>query len=596
MLGNFETFMNLPFPEKRLHDLVADQTRRTPGHVAVRCSVRSLTYRELSEASDRVMAALVAVGAGPGRMVAVMIDRAIELPIALLGVLKSGAAFVPIDPTYPLQRQAYMVEHSGAETTVTVTRLAARATTQHVVIADDLRVETAPPIPAFMRDSLAYVMYTSGSTGRPKGVAVDHRALVKGVLAMVSVVRPRVDDVWLSVASASFDPVLVEMFLPLVHGNTVVIAEDSDVFDGNALRTILSTSKATVLQATPLIWRLLLQAGWMGPLRMALCGGEMLAPQLAAQLAARSAEVWNIYGPTETTVWSTAHRVTVDDRQVVPVGQPLLDTTVHVLDEEMHPVANGSTGEVWIGGGGVAQGYHRNPQLTAEKFMADPFGPAGSRFYRTGDLGRLRADGALELLGRADHQVKLRGHRVEMGEIENWLEEHPSVTGAIAMAHSAVAKREDVRLVAYVSVRQGHRFDESELRAHAALRLPQHMVPNILVPIEVWPRTPSGKIDRNKLPEPSASMAEGRPAVDWEDDTTRLLAGIWQELLGVAPLSPDAHFFGLGGHSLLVMQMAARIRTELGVRIKPAQMMLSPTLAEQAALVRAAVAAPLQNE
>ncbi len=586
-----EAVMGPPWPEQGLQELVAEQARRTPDRVALQSAERRLTYRELIGAADRVAAALLAGGAGPEQMVAVMIDRSIELPVALLGVMKSGAAFVPVDPAYPPQRQAYMLEDSGAYITLTVTRLAARTTTKNVVTVDDLPLDAAPIKSTSAHDGLAYLMYTSGSTGQPKGVAVDHRCLVKGVLAMGEVVRPKTEDVWLSVTSASFDPVLVELFLPLVHGNSVVIAGDTQVLDGEALRAVLNASKATVLQATPLTWRMLLEAGWNGPLRVALCGGETLAPPLAAELAARCTEVWNIYGPTETTIWSTAHRVTSLDRRVVPVGRPLPDTTVHILDEEMRPVAEGSSGEVWIGGGSVARGYHRKPELTAERFIADPFGPPESRLYRTGDLGRQLTDGALELMGRADHQVKLHGHRVELGEIENWLQEHPSVTGAVAVVQPAGAERDEHRLVAYVSVRQGHQFDESELRAHAALQLPHYMVPSTLVPIEVWQRTPNGKIDRNALPDPPAptSGVESRPvAGDWDDDITQVLARIWQELLGVVPPGPQAHFFALGGQSLQFMRIAARIRAEFGVRISIAQIMLSPTLAEQAALVRSA--------
>jgi len=588
-----------PWPERGLHELVADQAQRTPDRVAVSGSGRTLTYRELVEAVDRVAAALAAAGAGPGRMVAVMIDRSIELPVALLGVLKSGAAFVPVDPAYPPQRQAFMLDDSGAEITLTVSRLAGRTPATHVLTVDDLPAAAAAPTATAIHDGAAYVMYTSGSTGRPKGVAVDHRCLVKGVLVMGAVVRPQPDDVWLAVASASFDPVLVELFLPLVHGNSVVVAGDTQVLDGDALRVLLTTSGATVLQATPLTWRMLLESGWKGPLRVALCGGETLAPPLAAELTARCTEVWNIYGPTETTVWSTAHRVTPFDRRVVPVGRPLPDTTVHILDEAMRPVADGGSGEVWIGGGGVARGYHRRPELTAERFMADPFGPPGSRLYRTGDLGKLCADGALELLGRADHQVKLSGHRVELGEIEICLQEHSSVTGAVAVVRPARAAGEEERLVGYVRVRQGHAFDESALRAHAAIRLPRYMVPSTLVPIGIWPRTPSGKIDRSALPEPPAPTCEieSRPAAgDWDDETTRVLAAIWKELLGVAPPGPQAHFFGLGGHSLQVMRMVGRIRSELGVKINTAQMMLSPTLAEQAALVRGAAAGPSSSD
>ena len=601
MSGISESLMRPPWPERGLHELVAEQAQRAPDRVALRSPGRKLTYRELVEYADRVAAALLASGAGPERMVAVMIDRSIELPVALLGVMKSGAAFVPVDPAYPPQRQAYMLRDSGAEITLTVTRLADRATTELVINVDQLPADAAPIKFAPVHDSLAYLMYTSGSTGLPKGVAVDHRCLVKGVLAMGTVVRPKPDDVWLSVTSASFDPVLVELFLPLVHGNSVVMAGDTQVLDGEALSAVLSSSGATVLQATPLTWRMLVEAGWKGPLRIALCGGETLAPPLAAELAERCTEVWNIYGPTETTVWSTAHRFTSSDRRVVPVGRPLPDTTVYVLDEEMQPVEEGSGGEVWIGGGGVARGYHGKPELTAERFVSNPFGPAESRLYRTGDLGRQRADGTLELTGRADHQVKLFGHRVELGEIENWLQEHPSVTGAVAVVRPAGAQGQgdEQRLVAYVSLRQGHRFDESELRAHAAIRLPRYMVPGTLVAVEVWQRTPSGKIDRNALPDPPARSlgAESELAAsDWDDDITRVLAKIWEEMLGTAPLGPQAHFFALGGQSLQFMRMAARIRAEFGVRLSTAQMMLSPTLAEQAALVRTAAMVPATND
>lgn len=597
--GTSDALPQPPWPQQPLHTLVADRARRHPDRVAVRSAGRTLTYAELVAAADGVAAALLARGARPGQTVAVMSDRSIELPVALLGVLRSGAAFVPVDPTYPPQRQAHMLDDSGAEITLSVTRLAGRVTTSQVLSVDDLPDFTAgalPPSTTPVDDDLAYIMYTSGSTGRPKGVAVSHRCLVKGVLAMGSVVRPQSDDVWLSVASASFDPILVELFLPLVHGNAVVIAGDAQVLDGEALRAVLATSGATVLQATPLTWRMLLEAGWKGPLRVALCGGEALAPPLAAALAERCREVWNIYGPTETTVWSSAHRVTSSDRRVVPVGRPLPDTTLHVLDQELRPSAEGERGEVWIGGGGVARGYHRRPDLTAERFMPDPFGPPGSRLYRTGDLGLRRADGALELLGRADHQVKVGGLRVELGEIENGLMEHPSVTGAVVVVRSGGAEGEEPRLVAYVTVRPGHRFDESELRAHAALRLPRHVVPGTIVPIDVWPRTPSGKIDRSALPAPTSEVARRSAAGDWDDDTIRVLAGIWEELLNVAPAGPQAHFFGLGGHSLQSMRLAGRIRTRFGVRINAAQLMLAPTLGEQAALVRSAAVAPAPNE
>ncbi|MFI9275782.1 non-ribosomal peptide synthetase [Kitasatospora sp. NPDC052896] len=591
-----------PWPRRGLHELVAEQANRTPDRVAVRCGARSLSYRELVEAGDRAAARLAERGVGPGQVVAVMVDRSVELPVALLAVLGSGAAFVPVDPAYPRERQEHMLHDSGAATTLTVARLADRAGTADVLTLDQPEpparsaVAGPPrdgrPTPAATTDSLAYIMYTSGSTGRPKGVAVDHRCLVKGVLAMGAVVRPEPGDVWLSVTSASFDPVLVELFLPLVHGSTVEIATEQQVLDGEALRDLLAGSGATVLQATPLTWRLLLDAGWTGGLRVALCGGETLAPSLAAELVARCGSVWNIYGPTETTVWSTAHHVTPADRHAVPVGRPLPDTTVRVLDERMRAVAVGERGEVWIGGGGVTRGYHGRPELTDGSFVADPFGSAGDRLYRTGDLGRLRADGALELLGRADHQVKIRGHRVELGEIENWLQEHPSVAGAVVLPRLDGAEQ---GLVGYVRPDRDHPFDESRLRAHAAVRLPRHMVPGVFVRVDVWPRTPSGKIDRRALPAPgtagSGDVHGTSGVVDWEDATMGALADVWQHVLGVPPSGPEANFFALGGHSLQVMRMVKGIRARFGVRVNAARMMQSPTLAEQAALVRAAVAA-----
>ncbi|MEU5051515.1 non-ribosomal peptide synthetase [Streptomyces sp. NPDC021096] len=583
-----------PWPRRTLHELVAEQADRTPDRVAVRCGDRSLTYRDLAAAGRRAAARLAARGVGPGHTVAVMVDRSVELPVALLAVLASGAAFVPVDPGYPRERQAHMLADSGATTTLTVGRLADRAGTADVVVLDapdeDDATAAADVLPAVASGDLAYIMYTSGSTGRPKGVAVDHGCLVKGVLTMGAAVRPEPGDVWLSVTSASFDPVLIELFLPLVHGSTIVIASEQQVLDGEALHEVLAASGASVLQATPLTWRMLLDAGWAGGLRVGLCGGETLAPSLAAQLAERCGQVWNIYGPTETTVWSTAHLVTGDERDTVPVGRPLPDTTVHVLDAERRAVAAGESGEVWIGGGGVTRGYHGRPELTDECFVADPFGPPGARLYRTGDLGRLREDGALELLGRADHQVKIRGHRVELGEIENWLQEHPSVAGAAVVPQP---DGEEQRLVAYVRPGREHLFDEAELRAHAALRLPRHMVPGTFVRVDVWPRTPSGKIDRRALPVPAAPAAEAAApaATAWDDELTAALAGIWQDVLGAAPDGEEANFFGLGGHSLQVMQMVKRIRAAFGVRMNAARLMQAPTLGEQAALLRAAVTA-----
>lgn len=591
-----------PWPAVGLHELIAGQADRTPHRAAVRCGERLLSYGELLDAARTVANRLVQRGVGPGHRVAVSVDRSTDLPVALLGVLLAGAAFVPVDPAYPAERQAYMLRDAGARLTLTVGRLLGHGESREVpgdvLLLDDPRPVPPPAAQGTHRaagpDDLAYLMYTSGSTGRPKAVAVDHRCLVKGVLAMVAVVAPEPGDVWLSLTSASFDPILLDLFLPLLTGGCVVIARDGEVLDGQLLHELMDRHGATVLQATPLAWRMLLDAGWKGALRVALCGGEPLSPSLAAELRSRSRQVWNIYGPTETTIWSTAHLVTAADREAVPVGRPLPDTTVRLLDAERRPVAPGEHGEVWIGGGGVTRGYAGRPDLTAERFVADPSGPPGSRLYRTGDLGRLDPDGALVLLGRADHQIKIRGHRIEPGEIEYWLTEEPSVADAVVLARQ---DGEETRLVAYVRPERHAVIDGTRLRAHAAIRLPRHMLPAEYVTVQAWPRTPNGKIDRSALPRPAAWQPHrGGPAAPPRSDDTAstgdvvgVLAGIWQDVLGAAPSGPGADFFALGGTSLDVMRMVKTIRARFGVRLNAVGLMRVATLAAQAELVRTAV-------
>lgn len=594
-----------PWPQCALHELIALQAGRTPEREAVRCGRLRLTYRDLLTAARTVADRLGHRGIGPGHKVAVSVNRSTDLPVALLGVMLSGAAFVPVDPAYPLERQAYMLRDSGAQLTLTVASLADRVRTPEVLLLDD-RDPGTPPFeasgttrPAVTQDDLAYLMYTSGSTGRPKAVAVDHRCLTKGVLAMAPVVRPEQEDVWLSLTSASFDPVLIDLFLPLLSGGAVVIAEEHQVLDGRALCELLDSSGASVLQATPLAWSMLIDAGWTGGLRVALCGGEPLSPSLAAELCSRSRQVWNIYGPTETTIWSTAHRVAASDQRIVPVGRPLPDTTVHLLDEQRRPSGPGEPGEVWIGGGGVTRGYFGRPGLTEECFVADPFGPAGGRLYRTGDLGRFNADGALELLGRVDHQIKIRGHRVEPGEIENCLAQEPSVAEAVVLPWQVGGQQ---RLVAYVRPNHGSVIRKAQLRAHAAARLPRHMLPAAYLTVDVWPRTPNGKVDRRALPEPVVACTplddggvvappEESGVAGQQDDVTLALAAIWQGLLGGASPGPDADFFAMGGSSLDIMRMIGIIRTRFGVRMNAARMMRASTLADQAALLRTAIAA-----
>ncbi|OKI02583.1 peptide synthetase [Streptomyces sp. CB02923] len=601
--------MEPPWPAQGIPELVAAQAGRTPHRVAVRCGRRSLTYGELIGAASAVADRLERHGIGPGQRVAVRIDRSADLPVALLGVLLAGAAFVPVDPAYPAERQDYMLRDSEARVVLTVGRLTGGAESAEVLLldepdtgaypshadtsntADAADAAVAEVRPRAGQDDLAYLMYTSGSTGRPKAVAADHRCLVKGVLSMASVVGPGPDDVWLSLTSPSFDPVLVDLFLPLVSGGSVVIAEDQQILDGQALSELMAERRVTVVQATPLAWSMLLDGGWNGGLRVALCGGEPLSPSLAARLCAGAQHVWNIYGPTETTIWSTAHPVTGADEGVVPVGKPLPDTTLHLLDGERRPVAPGMQGEIWIGGGGVTRGYARQPGFTAERFVPDPFGPPGGRLYRTGDTGRLNAAGDLELTGRVDHQIKIRGHRVEPGEIESRLAEEPSVAEAVVMPHGTGENR---RLVACVRPARDAVVDETRLRAHAAARLPRHMLPSAYVTVGEWPRTPNGKVDRRalaELPVPAPAPEPGSgPSDDGVHGVTDVLAGIWRDLLGAPPHGEEADFFALGGTSLDVMRMTKEIRSRFGVRLNAVQLMRRATLGAQSEAVAQALA------
>ncbi len=415
--------------------MVVAQAARTPGAPAVTFGSESLTYAELDDRAARLAGHLAGLGVGPDVPVGVCVERSAEMVVALLAVAKAGGAYVPLDPTYPRDRLDFMLSDSGAEVVVT----------ESTVAAGRGAVPVAPAGP----DDLAYVIYTSGSTGRPKGVEIPNRALVNLLGAMADEPGLGPDDVLVAVTTVAFDIAGLEIWLPLVTGARVVVASRDEAADPHRLARLLGEAGATVMQATPVTWRALVEAGWRGGAGFkALCGGEALPVALADQLLDRGVELWNLYGPTETTIWSTALRVTTRG-QPLGIGRPIANTTVHVLDAQLEPVAAGETGELHIGGAGLARGYRGRPDLTAERFVPDPFDPTpGARLYKTGDLARRRADGELEVLGRLDHQVKVRGFRVECGEVEAALEAHPAVRTAVVVAREDTPG--DTRLVAYV--------------------------------------------------------------------------------------------------------------------------------------------------
>ncbi|MEV6766765.1 amino acid adenylation domain-containing protein [Streptomyces sp. NPDC051105] len=572
-----------PWTGRTLLDVFAEAVHEDPQRIAVESGGTRMTLGEVDRRSAVIAAELAAAGIGNGDAVAVIVNRSVHLPAALLGVLRSGAAFVPIDPDYPAQRRAYMRQDARTRATLTLERLRGEVDdTRPVVLVDALSTDvpevSLPPVHA---TDLAYIMYTSGSTGRPKGVEIDHQSLIKALLATAAVLELKSDEVWLSVTSPSFDISLVELFLPLLTQGRLVIADNDQVVAGDALHALLIESRGTIMQATPLTWRMLLEAGWSGPLRLAACAGEVMHPDLAQALTGRCDEVWNLYGPTETTIYATAHRIGPADTGNVPVGRPLPDTDVRILDEDLADVPQGAEGELWIGGTGVGVGYRGQDELTAKCFRTLPGAPPAERFYRTGDLGRRREDGTIELLGRADGQVKIRGFRVEPGEIENQLLDHEGVESAVVVARTAPGGS-GVQLAAYFRPAGDGRVSTAELLDFLGDRLPKYMVPTTVVQVGEWPRTASNKIDRNRLPDPGAATGRTRSGSAPRTSTERALARLWEEVLDHRPVSREDDFFALGGHSLLSMRLIARIRQEMGMAATVRDLVKAPVLTDLA--------------
>ena len=519
--------------------------------------------------------------------VGVCLERSLELVVALLGVLKAGGAYLPLDPAYPPERLDFMLRDAGASVLLTseALRHCIPDYEGEVLCLDSAAAELtcrpdSPPTARTTLDNLAYVIYTSGSTGAPKGSMNSHRSLVNFLFSMAASPAFTASDVLLAVTPVSFDIASLELFLPLIVGAHLVLATRRDAIDGEVLASLIHRYRVTAMQATPSTWRLLLAADPVVPISVtAMCGGEALPPDLANHLTSRGATLWNLYGPTETTVWSTIQRVQPDSGPV-PIGRPIANTQVYVLDRDLSPLPAGIAGELWIGGVGVARGYLGRPALTAERFLPDPFNTVGgARLYRTGDLARWRPDGTLEFLGRLDHQVKLRGVRIELGEIEAMLIAHPDVREALVVVspHQIADER---HLVAYLVPRGGDRAEIGALRLYMKTRLPEYMLPSSVVWLERFPLTPNGKIDRAALPVPGP----GRPNLEQSYQAPRtpveeVVAGIWEHVLSVDHIGVFDNFFELGGHSLFATQAVARIRDIFRTELPLRDIFESPTVA-----------------
>jgi amino acid adenylation domain-containing protein len=562
----------LPYEPACVHRLVEAQALARPNAVALRFEDVSVTYAELNARADRIAARLRRLGVGRGALVGVLLERGTALPEALLAVHKAGAAYLPLDPTHPPARLRQMLEQSQSACVVTSAALAPRLEdVTPALILEDLASDPTegPDDPApddATPEDLAYVIYTSGSTGKPKGVEIEHRQFVSFLHAMEAAPGLGPDDVLLAVTTIAFDIAGLEFWGPLSRGGRVVIASSAAQSDAAALMKLIDDEGVTILQATPATWRLLLTAGWVGkPHLRALCGGEAMPRELAADLIGRVGELWNMYGPTETTVWSSAGHLV--DAERISIGRPIANTDIFVLDDAGGLVPPGVIGELCIGGDGVARGYRFAPDLTADRFVERRLGGEVRRLYRTGDLGRYLPDGRLECLGRRDSQIKLRGYRIELEEIENTLRSHLGIRDAVVAAVERSAG--DLRLVAYVVFDPLEEPTVSEMRAFAREQLPDYMVPSLFVPLDKLPLTPNGKIDRKALPEPFATgrtvQSRDPPATEME----RTMAAIWQELLKVDQVGRDDNFFDLGGHSLLSMRVAAAAQQRTGRRLEP---------------------------
>ena len=566
------------------------QALESPDAPALRMGQRVLTYAELDAQSTMLARILRAQGVVRETVVGVFLRRSPEMVVALIAILKAGAAYLPLDPLLPALRIEFLL--SDARVQLILTQMDLRDTlpesTASLLLIDQIdqsdqagQFNNVPVMDLFAIDGpgpedLAYLIYTSGSTGNPKGTEIPHRALVNLLASMLREPGLSSSDTLVAITTLSFDIAGLEIFGPLVCGATLVIASTDQALDPEALANLLEESEATVMQATPSTWRMLVDAGWMGRANLRIwCGGEALLPDLAESLIARGRELWNLYGPTETTIWSAVHRVKSGENPIL-IGQPIGNTQMYILAPGGQPVPVGVQGELHIGGAGVARGYWRQPGLTETRFVPDPFATTGDRrMYRTGDVARYRPGGQIQLIGRMDHQIKLRGHRIEPGEIETAIERHPEVRQAVVALYG---EGSDQRLIAFIKQSDSD-ADAERLRPWLQVRLPEYMVPSAFIPIAEVPLTPNGKVDRKRLPiaktyprDRSASTIAAR------NQTEERLSQIWSEILGIDRPGVRDNFFDLGGHSLLLVRVHAKVRQAMGQNIAVIDLFRYPTI------------------
>jgi amino acid adenylation domain-containing protein len=593
-----------PYPANLcVPQLFEQQVARTPHATALQFEDQVLSYTQLNERVNRLARYLLASGVKAGEVVGVYMERSVDMVVALLATWKAGAAYVPLDPTFPLERLRMVFEDMTRPMVLTQAKISSDLPSEgaRIIRVDELwpviELEDARNVDtAYNPAQVAYVIYTSGSTGRPKGVEVTQANVVNLLNSMAKTPGLTAKDVLVAVTTISFDIAALEVYLPLITGAKLVLASRPVASDGGQLLKLLREAGATVMQATPVTFRLLLAAGWKGdPPFTAWCGGEALPRDLADQVLECGVELWNMYGPTEATIWSAATRVSAQPGPVL-VGAPIDNTQFYVLDKQQQLVPTGVAGELYIGGDGVARGYYKRPDLTASRFIPDPFSTkAGARLYRTGDLVRRLKDGEFEFLGRTDGQIKLRGFRIELGEIETVLASHQALDQAVVMLREDVPN--DKRLVAYMIPRNGNVPAGSEFRSYLLSKLPDYMVPSAFISVPTFPLTANGKIDRRALPVPDwAPAAHGASYVAPRTPQEESLAKIWAEVLHLERVGIEDNIFELGADSLHVFQIAARAN-QAGIDVRPRQILqyrnIAAVVADLATSVPASKAAPL---
>ena len=585
-----------------IHQLFEAQVERTPDAIAVVFETQQLTYTELNCRANQLAHYLQSLGVGPEVLVGILVERSLEMIVGLLGILKAGGAYVPLDPDYPIERISFMLKDAAVKVLLTQQQLIDKLPEhQAQLFCLDANwtfiseSSTLNLINTVTSENLAYVIYTSGSTGLPKGVQIPHSGVTNFLYSMKQKLGLTAKDILLAVTTICFDIAALEFYLPLLVGSQVVLLRREQTTDGRKLSEKLVQSGATIMQATPASWQLLLGSEWPGNHQLKiLCGGEALPPELSHQLLQRSECLWNVYGPTETTIWSTIYQVESDLQATdtkdtfESIGRPIFNTQIYILDSNLQPVPIGIPGELHIGGAGLARGYLNRPELTEEKFISNPFDNSkvngqNSKLYKTGDLARYLPDGNIKYLGRIDNQVKIRGFRIELGEIEVVLSHRPDVQT------TAVIVREDTpgdkRLVAYVVLADDSQTTSSELRQFLANQLPAYLVPNTFVILDSLPLTPNGKCDRRALPLPNPELNRSVDYVAPDNPTQEAIAAIFSQVLKLEKVGIYDNLFEMGGNSLQATQVISRLRESFSLELPLRRLFEQPTVADLALAV-----------